>query len=357
MHLRRFAAPAPTALAALALAIATAASRQSLTYHVLNRYVLGGDGGWDYLALDTAHHRLFIARQDRIMVVDPARGTLLGEIPGLERAHGIAFTYEAGHGFATSGGDSTVVMFDLRTLQVLGRTTAATDDDAILYDPASRRVFTFNGDAGSSTVIDPVSGRRLGTIALGGKPEFAVSAGDGRLYVNIEDRGAVAELDARAMKVTRHWSIAPCESPTGLAIDRVHRRLFSVCRSKVMAISDARAGKLIATVPIGSGPDGAAFDPATGCAFSSNGDGTLTVVHEDSPNAFRVLQTVPTMPGARTMTLDPVTHRVYLVSARFGGAPTPAARSGPAAGAAAAAAPRRRPPMVPGSFTLLVLGP
>ncbi len=347
MHLRRFAAPAPTALAALALAFVTVASRRSPTYHLLNRFVLGGDGGWDYLALDTARHRLFIARQNRIMVVDPERGTLLGEIPGLERAHGIALAYETGHGFATSGADSTVVMFDLATLKVLGRTTAAIDDDAILYDPASHHIFTFNGDAGSSTVIDPASGQRLGTIALGGKPEFAVSAGDGMLYVNIEDQGAIAELDARAMKVTRRWSIAPCESPTGLAIDRAHRRLFSVCRSKVMAISDTRAGKLITTVPIGSGPDGAAFDPATGNAFSSNGDGTLTVVHEDGPNAFRVTQTVPTMPGARTMTLDPVTHRVYLVSARFGEAPA----------AAPPSAPRRRPPMIPGSFTLLVFGP
>jgi DNA-binding beta-propeller fold protein YncE len=347
MHLRRFAAPAPTALAALALAMATVASHQSPTYHVLNRYVLGGDGGWDYLALDTAHHRLFIARQDRIMVVDPARGTLLGEIPGLHRAHGIALAYQTGRGFATSGADSTVMMFDLETLRVLGRTTAAMDDDAILYDPASHHIFTFNGDAGSSTVIDPGSGRPLGTIVLGGKPEFAVSAGDGMLYVNLQDQGAIAEVDARAMKVTRHWSIAPCESPTGLAIDRAHRRLFSVCRNKVMAISDARAGTRIATVAIGGAPDGAAFDSATGNAFSSNGDGTLTVVHEDGPNAFRVTQTVPTMPGARTMTLDPVTHRVYLVGARFAGAPMPTASSGP----------RRRSPMIPGSFTLLVVGP
>jgi YVTN family beta-propeller protein len=209
-------------VAALALATATAASGQNTPYHRVQAFTIGGDGGWDYLTLDTLGHRLFIGRQDRIMVVDPATGKLLGEIPGFQRAHGVAFDDASGHGFATSGGDSTVVMFDLRTLKVLDRTTAAVDCDAILYDPASKHVFTMNGDAHSASVIDPVTGRNIGTIPLGAKPEFGVSAGDGKVYVNLESTSEVAEIDAAAMKVTRRWSIKPCESPSGLAIDPTH---------------------------------------------------------------------------------------------------------------------------------------
>jgi YVTN family beta-propeller protein len=219
------------------------------------------------------------------------------------------------------------------------------DDDAILYDPASTHVFTMNGDAHTASVIDAASGKRIGTIPLGGQPEFAVSDGAGRVYVNLEDEGAIVELDPKAMKVTRRWSIAPCESPTGLAIDAVHARLFSVCRNRIMAISDLRAGKLYTTEPIGSGVDGARFDPATGDAFASNGEGSLTVVHEVSPDSFQVAQTVPTMSGARTLELDPRNHRVYVVGAKFGEAPAQPTEMNP----------RRRPPMIPGSFTLLVL--
>jgi len=316
------------------------------SYHVAHSYSLGGSGGWDYVSLDTAGHRLFIARQDRVMVVDPASGKLLTEIPGLNGAHGIAFAYQSGHGFATSGRDSSVVMFDLKTLAVAGRTTAALDADAILYDPATQRVFTFNGDANSSTVLDAASGKRIGTIDLGTGPEFAVSAGDGKLYVNLEEKGTVAEIDAAAMKVTRRWSLAPCQTPTGLAIDRAHHRLFSGCRSGVMAISDASAGKLITTLPIGQAVDACRFDPATQLAFASNGDGTLTVVHEDAPDQFRVVANVTTRRGARTMELDEATHRVFTVTADFG--PTPAATP---------EHPRPRPPIVPGTFALLVLEP
>ncbi len=316
------------------------------SYHVAHTYTLGGSGGWDYVSLDTAGHRLFIARQDRVMVVDPGTGKVLAEIPGLNGAHGVAFAYQSGRGFATSGRDSSVVMFDLKTLAVAGRTTAALDADAILYDPATQRVFTFNGDANSSTVLDATSGKRIGTIDLGTGPEFAVSAGDGKLYVNLEEKGAVAEIDAAAMKVTRQWSLAPCQTPTGLAIDRAHHRLFSGCRSGVMAISDASAGKLITTLPIGQAVDACRFDPATQLAFASNGDGTLTVVHEDAPDRFRVVATVPTRRGARTMELDEATHRVFTVTADFG--PTPAATP---------EHPRPRPPIMPGTFALFVLEP
>jgi DNA-binding beta-propeller fold protein YncE len=313
-------------------------------YHVVRQIPLGGDGRWDYVTVDTTGNRLFVARQTRVMVVDPASGKLLGEIPGLDGAHGVALDYGTGHGFATSGRDGKVTMFDLKTLQVLGKAPAAEDADAILYDAASRHVFTFNGDAGSSTVIDPVSGKAIGNIPLGGKPEFGVSAGDGKLYVNIEDRGEVAEIDAKTQRVTRRWSLAPCTEPTGLAIDRAHHRLFSGCHNKVMAISDASAGKMIATVPIGGGVDGDAFDPGTGLAFASNGEGTLTVVHEDSPTKFSTVASVPTSRGARTMALDPRTHQIFTVTADLGPAP-----------AATEQEPHPRPSVLPGSFRLLVL--
>ena len=328
---------------AAALVCAAAPRLPAQTYTVTRVDTLGGDGGWDYLALDTAGHRLFVARQDRDMVVDPGTGRLIGEIPGLDRAHGIAFAYAQGHGFATSGADSTVTMFDLRTLAVLRRTPAAVDDDAILYDPASRHVFTMNGDAGSSSVIDPVTGANVGTIPLGGKPEFGVTDGHGRLFVNIEDSSQIVEVDARHERVVRRWSIAPCRGPTGLAIDVAHHRLFSGCRSGVMAISDASRGRLVTTVPIGQGVDAARFDAGTQLAFASCGEGVITVIHEDDPNHFRVVATVPTQQGARTMQLNPVSHALYTVTAQFGPAPAPAQGR------------RSRPPILPGTFMLLEL--
>ena len=330
----------------LALLAAAAAPAAAQSYHVTHTYTLGGDGGWDYLALDTAGHRLFIGRQDRVMVVDPAAGTVLGEIHGLDRAHGVAFDYAAGHGFATSGADSTVTMFDLKTLRVLRHTVAAPDDDGILFDPATGRIFTMNGDAGTATAIDGRTGERIGSVYLGGKPEFGVSAGDGTLYVNLEDKSEVAEVDARALKVTRHWSIAPCQGPSGLAIDRAHHRLFSGCRSGVMGVSDARAGRLVTTVPIGQGVDACRFDAGTQLAFASNGDGTLTVIREVSPDSFAVVSNAQTKRGARTMELDERTHVVYTVTADFGPAPAPTPQR-----------PRPRPSILPGTFALLVLEP
>ena len=224
----------------LRVAIAGIAGAQSSAagYHVTQRIPLGGEGGWDYIAVDTARGRLFISRSDRVMVVDQASGKVLGEITGLNRGHGVAFDYATNHGFATSGADSTVTMFDLGTLAVLKRTIAAVDDDAVLYDPVSKHVFTMNGDANSVSVIDPATGNRVGDIPLGGKPEFGVSDRAGKLYVNLEDKGEVVEVDPVAMKVSRRWSIAPCEEPSGLAIDVAHQRLFSVCGNKLLAVSD-----------------------------------------------------------------------------------------------------------------------
>jgi YVTN family beta-propeller protein len=334
-------------LPALALLLITvAAADTGPGYHVLKSVVLGGTDGWDYVALDSMHHRLFVARQTRVMILDPASGKLLGEVTGLNGAHGTAFAYAVNRGFATSGRDSTVTMFNLDTYQVLGKLKADEDADAVLYDPATKRIYTMNGDAETSTVIDPAAGKVVGTIRLGGKPEFAVSAGDGMLYANLEDKADIVEIDAKGLKVVREWPMAPCTSPTGLAIDRQHHRLFSGCRNRVMAISDAHQGRLLATVPIGAGVDANAYDPGTGFAFSSNGEGTVTVVREEAPGKFTVAETVPTMTGARTMALDPTTHTLYLVGAKFAPLPDSAA---PGTG-------RRRPPVLPNSFTLLVVG-
>ena len=333
-----------TLILSAVLTAAGAVGLRAQSYHVTHTYTLGGDGGWDYLSLDTVGHRLFVARQDRIMVIDPASGKVLAEIPGLNRAHGVAFDYADGKGFATSGGDSSVVIFDLKTLQVTGRTIAAPDADAVLFDPATKRIFTFNGDSRSSSVLDAASGKKIGTVDLGGGPEFGVSAGDGKLYVNLEDSSAVDEIDASTMKVVRRWSLAPCQSPSGLAIDREHHRLFSGCHNQVMAISDAQAGKVVATVPIGQGVDANRFDPGTQLAFASTGDGTITVVHEAGPDTYTVVANVPTKRGARTMEVDLSSHVVYTVTADFGPMPAPTADR-----------PRPRPPILPGTFALLVL--
>jgi hypothetical protein len=334
---------AAAAIAGALFAPAPAAAQSAADFHVAHTYTLGGEGGWDYVIYDPGTERLYIGRQDRIMVVDPANGKLLGQVPDIHGAHGIAIDKATGHGFATSGRDSSIVMFDLKTFAVLNRTHAADDADAIIFDPASKRVLSFNGDAESSTVVDPVTGKTVGNIPLAGKPEYGVADGHGHVFANIESTAEVVEIDPVAMRVTRRWSIAPCSSPTGLAMDVRHERLFSGCRSKVMAISDARAGKLITTLPIGAGVDAAGFDPGLDDAFSSNGDGTVTVIHEDTPNTFHVAQTVTTANGARTMSVDAKDHRLYLVTADFG--PMPAAAPGT----------RRRPPMIPGTFKLLVV--
>jgi DNA-binding beta-propeller fold protein YncE len=329
----------------MALGAATLGA-QPAHYHVSHTYAIGGDGSWDYVILDTIGQRLFVGRQNRVMVIGLDDGKLLGEVPGLKAAHGTALDYPTGRGFATSGADSSVVMFDLKTLEALARIPAAEDADAVLYDPVSKRVFTFNGDAHSSTVIDPASGKRVGTVALGGKPEYGVSAGDGKVYANLTDTNELVEIDAKTLKVTRRWPTAPCTAPVSLAIDRVRKRLFSGCRGGSMAVSDIAAGKIVATVPIGPGVDATAYDPATRLAMNANVDGTVTVIHQDTPDKYTIVETVKTMPGAKTMALDPRTHRLYTVSAKFGPLPD-----------SAAANPRRRPPVLPGTFVLIVLEP
>jgi DNA-binding beta-propeller fold protein YncE len=323
----------------LALTGVAALLAQSPSYRIAQTYTLGGDGRWDYVVPDPPNHRLFIARENRVMVVDEDRGTLLGEVTGIDGAHGTAVAQSSGHGFATAGNDKSVLMFDLKTFKVLGRIPAAEDADAIIYDSASNRVFTFNGDAHSSTVIDP-AGKLITNIPLGGKPEYGASAGDGKVYGNLTDTSEVVEIDAKTATVARRWSTAPCKQPVSMALDTAHHRLFSGCRSGVMAVSDYQAGKVVATVPIGTGVDGAGYDAASGDAFASNADGTLTVIHQDSPDKYHVAQTITTPQASRNMGLDPTNHRVYVVSAKFGEAP---------------AGGRGRAPVLPGSFALMVI--
>src|SRR6266852_6244208 len=272
------------------LAVAPLLAQSSSSYRITHTYTVGGDGSWDYVVPDPPNHRQFIGRQNRVMVVDENDGTLLGEVTGIQGAHGTAVANATGHGFATSGNDQSVVMFDLKTFKMLGRIPAAEDADAIIYDSPSNRVFTLNGDAHSSTVIDARAGTLITNIPLGGKPEYGASAGDGKVYANITDTSEVVEIDAKTATVTRRWSTAPCKQPVPMAIDTAHHRLFSGCRSGVMAVSDYQSGTVVATVPIGAGVDGAGYDAASGNAFASNADGTLTVIHQDSPDQYRVLE-------------------------------------------------------------------
>jgi DNA-binding beta-propeller fold protein YncE len=330
------------AFVVLAVLALHSAHAQSPSYEITHTYPVGGEGSWDYLVSDPPRHRVFIGRRDRVMVVDETTGRLLGEVLGIHGAHGTAIAAASGHGFATSGNDSSVVMFDLASFTPLARIHAAEDADAIIYDASSNRVFTLNGDAHSSTVIDAQTGRLLTNIDLGGKPEYGASAGDGKVYANLTDNGEVVEMDAKDLRVTRRWSTAPCKNPVAMAIDVAQKRLFSGCRSGVMAVSDYGAGRVVATLPIGAGVDGAGFDPVTRDAFASCIDGTLTVIHQDGPDQYHVAQTIATMAGSRNMGLDPSSHAIFLAGAKF--EPLPAG-----------AAPRQRPSMVPGSFVVLVV--
>jgi YVTN family beta-propeller protein len=329
------------------LLLLCAAPLSAQSYEITHSYNLGGEGGWDYMIPDAANHRLFIARRDRVMVVDMNTGRLITEITGINGAHGVALVPASRRGFATSGNDSSVVMFDLKTYKVLGRLPAGEDADAIIYDPSSGRVFSFNGDANTATVIDPKKGVVLANIPLGGKPEYGQSARNGKVYVNLEDSSQIVEIDARKLAVTKRWSTAPCEDPVSMAIDTRRQRLFSGCRSGVMAVSDYKNGKVITTVPIGRGVDGAGYDPVRRDVYTSNLDGTLTVIHQDSPDSYRVVENLQTGQNARNMGLDPASHRIYLSSARFGPAPAESTATNP----------RRRPPMIPGSFYVIVVEP
>ena len=325
---------------------ASAVAASAPAWHVTQRWQIGGEGGWDYLAYDAAAKHLYVSRSDRVVVLDASSGKQVGQVDGLSGVHGIAIADDLHRGFISNGRANTVTVFDPTTLKTL-QTIAVNGEnpDAILYDPFSKRVLTFNGHSHDASVIDAKSGKLLGKIALPGKPEFAVSDGKGHVYDNIEDKGELVEIDPRALKVTATWQLKNCEEPSGLAMDIAHRRLFSVCQNKTMAVTDADSGKAVASVPIGDGPDAAAFDSQRQLAFSSNGEsGALTVVHEDDADHYTVLANVPTQKSARTMALQPGGD-VFLSAAQFGPKP-----------AASADNPHARPPLVPGSFTILAVG-
>jgi YVTN family beta-propeller protein len=314
--------------------------------HVLKSYKVGGDGGWDYLTLDPASRHLFISRATHVMVIDADSGKSVGDIPDTPGVHGIALAPEFGRGFTSNGREGTVSVFDLATLKVISKIQSVGDNpDAILYDPATKRVFTFNGRSHDSTAIEAQTGKIVGKIPLEGKPEFAVTTGKGEIFVNIEDKSELVALDPTQLKVKSRWPLAPCESPSGLAIDIASRRLFAGCDNRMMAVVNADTGKVIATPPIGEGVDADRFDPGTNLAFASCGQGVLTVVSEDSPRQYSVAETVTTERGARTMELDPKTHEIFLVTAKFGPPPPPTATQ-----------PHPRPAILPDSFMVLVVG-
>jgi DNA-binding beta-propeller fold protein YncE len=329
----------------IALGLLCCAAPSGAAYHPLKSVVLGGEGGWDLLTVDAEARRLYIPRSSHILVVDADSCKIVGDILDTPGVHGVAVAQDLGRGFSSNGGDSSATIFDLKDLKPLGKVRTGIKPDAIIYDPASRRVFTMNAGSRDATAIDAVLGKVAGTVTLGGRPELAAVDGKGRLYVNLEDSSAVAVVDTRALKVVAHWSLAPGVGPTGLALDREHQLLFAVCGNQLMVVMSAVDGKVVTTLPIGNGVDGVAFDPEKGLAFSSNGEGSLTVVKEEAPDRLRVLDTVSTQTGARTLALDERTHRLFLVTAEFGSAPEPTAEH-----------PHPRRPAVPGSFVLLVLG-
>ena len=325
-------------LAAVALAAAAPG------YHVIKTYKIGGEGFWDYLTADASARRLYISRGTHVVVLDLDSGKNVGEIADTPGVHGIALAPELGRGFTSNGREGTVSIFDIKNLGLISKVKVGDNPDAILYDPASKRVFTFNGRSHDSSAIDAASGKVLGTIPLDGKPEFAASDAKGEIFVNIEDKSELVAIDPNKLDVKVKWPLAPCTEPSGLSIDRKHRRLFVGCDNKMMAVVDADSGKVLATPAIGEGVDATAFDDETNLAFASCGEGVLTVVKEESPEKFSVAENVKTQQGARTMALDSKTHNAFVVTAEFGPPPAPTADN-----------PHPRRSMVPDSFVVLEL--
>lgn len=339
------AALAVVACSSAFLALAKPAPQAS-GYHLLKKVALGGEGGWDYLTADSATHRLFISRGTHILVVD-AEGKVLGDVTGLKGTHGAALAPEFNRGFSSNGQSNSITIFDLKTLATIQEVNlpAAQGPDGYLYDATSKRVFVFNARSQDATGVDAKTGVIAGTVPLGGKPETAQTDGAGHIFVNVEDKGQIVEFDSKSLAVMNTWPLAGCEEPTGMAIDLAHKRLFTGCHSQQMMVVDYTNGKVVASVPIGKNVDANAFDPGTGLAFASCGDGTITVAHEDTPDKYTVVQTISTQNGARTMALDTGNHNVYTVSADFGPPPAPTAEN-----------PRPRPSIIPNTFVLLIYG-
>jgi DNA-binding beta-propeller fold protein YncE len=321
------------------------AERPLTSYEVVAKYPVGGTGGWDFISIDEKRQRLYVSRGDHVQVVDARSGRVVGDLPGTAGVHGIAIADSLG--FTSNGRSDSVTVFDLDTLAVV-ETLKVTggNPDAILYDAASKRVFTFNGRTANVTAIDGATRKVVGTIAVSGKPEVAVADGRGQVFVNIEDKNSIAVIDAATLAVSKYLPLGSCEEPTGLAIDRKRGRLFSVCHNKKMIVVDVKSGSVVEELPIGADVDGAEFDPAMNLAFSSNGEGTVTVVKGNEAGRYAVVDIIDTQKSARTIALDSTTHRIYLPAASF----TPPAAPTPEQ-------PKPRATMVPGSFVIVVLAP
>jgi YVTN family beta-propeller protein len=318
----------------------TSGAQGSSGYHILKTLPVGGDEGWDYVAVDSDARRVYVSHGTHVVVLDADSGAVVGDIPDTQGVHGIALAPDLGRGFTSNGRANTVTIFDLKTLQTIATVKVGTNPDAIVYDPALKRVFTMNGRSQDATAINATDGTVVGTIPFGGKPEFVVVDGKGSMFVNLEDKSQIVQFDPQKLTVSNHWPLAPCEEPSGLAIDRKTRRLYAGCGNKMVGVVNADTGQIVATPAIGDGVDANAFDPASDFVFSSNGEGTLTIIHEDSPDKYTVVENVPTKKSARTMGLDLKTHNVFLPAAEF---------AAPAAG-------ERRGKMKPGSFVVLVVG-
>lgn len=325
-------------------ACAEAPIARTAAYSVRANYPLGGEGRWDLLAVDATSQHVFLSRGDRVEVVAGDSGKLLGAVAGTDGVHGIGLAPALHRGYSTNGRANSLTEFDLDSLQRLRDIAlSGQSPDAIVFDEFSGRVFAFNARSNNVSIVDPAKGAEIAVLAFEGNPELAVVDGRGHLFVNIEDKAQVVEIDTKAMAITNTWPLIGCEGPTGLAIDIDHERLFSACDNERMIVTDASSGRQVASLAIGEGPDGAAFDPERQDAFSANGQsGNLTVVHEDDPEHFRVIQTLVTQAGARTVEIDPTHHRLYLPTARFG--PKPADG-------------KQRAPMLPDSFSLIVVSP
>jgi YVTN family beta-propeller protein len=326
-------------------ALGVQADNSASGYRILKKVSLKGNTGWDYLTVDAVARRLYVSHENQVLVLDADKLKKIGSLDGLDHCHGIAIAPEFHKGFITNGGDGTVVVFDTRTLKRLDVLKAEKDADGIQYDPATQRIFAFNGESGNSTVIDAETLKIISTVDLGGKPESAAVGSGERLFDDLVDKDQVVELDTKNLKILHRWSTQPGSKPAGLAMDVAHGRLFAACRNNNLVVLDSSDGHLVQTLPIGDRVDAAAFDPNTGNVFTSNGDGTLTVIHEDEPNQYRVVENVPTEKGARTMALDTKTGRVFSDTAE-----TLQATPGPGE-------PKGRRKIVPGTFHLLVVGP
>jgi len=287
-------------------------------YTLIKKIPIPGQGGWDYLTVDEAARRLYVSHGTQVEVLDVDSGAIVGKIENTQGVHGIAVAADIGRGFASDGESSTVTIFDLKTLKMIAEVPTGKKPDAIIYDLTTSRVFAFNGGSNSATVIEAKDGKVAGTIDLGGGPEFAAADGKGYVYNNLEDESLVLKINSRTLKVEQRWPTAPCASPSSMAMDRPNRRLFIGCRSKVMAVMNADTGQVITTLPIGDHVDATAFDPDSRLVFNSNGEGTITVIHQDSPDKYAVVENVKTLPKAKTMALDPKTHRLFLSTAEAG---------------------------------------